>query len=262
MKVPLYQLDAFAERVFTGNPAAVCPLERWLPETTLQAIAAENNLSETAFLVARGSDFELRWFTPTVEVDLCGHATLASGKVVLDRLRPGDGSVRFHTKSGVVGVARRGDSFELDFPARPPAPCDPPAGLVDALGGTPREILKSLRDYLVVYGSQAEVARLAPPAEPLARLGPAGVIATAPGQDVDFVSRFFAPGAGIYEDPVTGSAHCVLAPYWTARLGRKVLRARQISRRGGELFCELRGERVGIAGRVVLYLEGVIDVPA
>ena len=263
MKIPLYQLDAFADRLFAGNPAAVCALERWLPDGTLQAIAAENNLSETAFLVARGADYELRWFTPTVEVDLCGHATLASGQVVFERLRPQATAVRFHTKSGVLGVVKQGEWLELDFPARPAERCDPPAALVDALGGAPREILKSTRDYLVVYGSQAEVARLAPAAEPLAALGFVGVIATARGEEreVDFVSRFFAPGAGIYEDPVTGSAHCVLAPYWAAELGKTSLEARQISKRGGRLRCELRGERVGIAGQVVLYLEGTIAVP-
>jgi len=262
MKIPLYQLDAFADRLFAGNPAAVCPLERWLPDPTLQAIAAENNLSETAFLVARGADYELRWFTPTVEVDLCGHATLASGQVVFERLRPETTSVRFHTKSGVLGVEKQGEWLELDFPARPAEPCAPPAQLVEAVGGSPREIRRSTRDYLIVYGSQAEVARLAPAAGPLAALGFVGIIATARSdeREVDFVSRFFAPGAGVYEDPVTGSAHCVLAPYWAAKLGKNALAARQISRRGGALRCELRGARVGIAGRVVPYLEGVIEV--
>jgi predicted PhzF superfamily epimerase YddE/YHI9 len=261
MKLPLYQLDAFTGRLFAGNPAAVCPLERWLPDATMQAIAAENNLSETAFLVPEGPDFGLRWFTPLVEVDLCGHATLASGAVVLERLRPGSTSVRFHTRSGTLGVVEKGDWLELDFPVRPAAPCDPPPGFLDAVGGTPLEVQKSVRDYLVVYGTQAEVAALRPTMAPLAELGLVGVIATARGEESDFVSRYFAPGAGIDEDPVTGSAHCVLAPYWAGELGKQALEARQISRRGGVLRCELRGERVGIAGQVVLYLEGTIEVP-
>ena len=262
MKLPLYQVDAFTARLFAGNPAAVCLLERWLPDATMQAIAAENNLSETAFLVPERADFGLRWFTPTVEVDLCGHATLASGKVIFERVRPASASLRFHTKSGVLGVARKGDWLELDFPARPAVPCDPPPGLLDALGGSPREVRKSVRDYLVVYGSEAEVARLRPDFARLAALDSAGVIVTAEGDEADLVSRFFAPGFGIDEDPVTGSAHCVLAPYWAERLGKATLDARQISRRGGVLRCELHGERVGIAGQAVLYLEGTIEVPA
>jgi len=259
MKIPLYQLDAFADRLFAGNPAAVCPLERWLPDDTLRAIAAENNLSETAFLVAKDPDFELRWFTPRVEVDLCGHATLAAGEVVLRWLRPGCTAVRFHTRhAGVLGVERRDGLLVLDFPARPPRPCDPPPSLVDALGGKPRAVLASERDHMVVYDSEAEVARLAPRMAPLAALGPVGVIVTARGERSDFVSRFFAPGVGIDEDPVTGSAHCVLTPYWASALGKSVLEARQISARGGVLRCTLRGERVEIAGRVVPYLEGTI----
>src|SRR5262245_38447828 len=261
MKLALHHLDAFTDRLFSGNPAAVCPLERWLPDETLQRIAAENNLSETAFLVPKERDFELRWFTPTVEVDLCGHATLAAGSVVLRKLRPGTSSVRFHTRqAGVLGVERRGELFELDFPTRAPRPGDPPPGLIDALGGTPRAVLKSVRDHLVVYGSEAEVAALAPRMAPLAALGPVGVIVTARGERCDFVSRFFAPGVGIDEDPVTGSAHCVLTPYWAKALGKSALDARQISARGGVLRCTLRGERVDIAGKVVTYLEGTITV--
>jgi predicted PhzF superfamily epimerase YddE/YHI9 len=228
----------------------------------MQAIAAENNLSETAFLVDEGSEYGLRWFTPAVEVDLCGHATLAAGEVVLARLRPGSRSVRFRTRSGTVAVSKEGEWLELDFPARASEPRDPPPGLLEALGGAPREVEASVRDHLVVYGSEAEVVALRPAMAPLAALGPVGVIVTAPGDEVDFVSRFFAPGVGIDEDPVTGSAHCVLAPYWARRFGKERLDARQVSRRGGTLRCELRGERVGIAGRVVAYLEGTIDVPA
>jgi len=262
MKIPLYHLDAFSERLFGGNPAAVCPLERWLPDETLRAIAAENNLSETAYLVPRGEDWELRWFTPTIEIDLCGHATLAAGEVVLRFLRPGTGCVRFHTRrAGVLSVEARGEWLELDFPARPPRPAEPPPGLLEALGGTPLAVLHSVRDWMVVYGSEAEVARLAPRMEPLMELGEAGVIATARGERCDFVSRFFAPGAGVAEDPVTGSAHCVLTPYWARELGKDALDARQISARGGTLRCALRGERVGIAGRVALFLTGAIELP-
>jgi predicted PhzF superfamily epimerase YddE/YHI9 len=261
MQIPLYQLDAFADRLFAGNPAAVCPLERWLPDETLRAIAAENNLSETAFVVASGPDYELRWFTPTIEVDLCGHATLAAGHVVLHRLRPGSSSVRFHTRrAGVLGVGSRDGLLVLDFPARAPRPSDPPPGLIDALGGRPSAVLASERDHMVVYGTEAEVARLAPSMPPLAALGPVGVIVTARGERSDFVSRFFAPGAGIPEDPATGSAHCVLTPYWSKLLGKTTLDARQISARGGALRCTLRGERVDIAGKVVPYLEGTISL--
>ena len=261
MKIPLYQLDAFAERLFAGNPAAVCPLEGWLPDDTLRAIAAENNLSETAFLVEKGADYELRWFTPRVEVDLCGHATLAAAEAVFRWLRPGSTTVRFHTRcAGVLGVERRDGLLVLDFPARPPRPADPPPGLIDALGGRPRAVLASARDHLVVYDSEPEIAALAPRMAPLAALGPVGVIVTARGQRSDFVSRFFAPGVGIDEDPVTGSAHCVLTPYWAKQLGKSVLDARQISARGGVLRCALRGERVEIGGKVVAYLEGTITV--
>jgi predicted PhzF superfamily epimerase YddE/YHI9 len=261
MKIPLYQLDAFADRLFAGNPAAVCPLERWLPDDTLRAIAAENNLSETAFLVAKGPDFELRWFTPRVEVDLCGHATLAAGEAVMRWLKPGSTAVRFHTRrAGVLGVERRDGLLVLDFPARAPRPSDPPPGLIDALGGRPEAVLASARDHMVVYGSEAEVAGLVPRMAPIAALGPVGVIVTARGVGCDFVSRFFAPGVGIDEDPVTGSAHCVLTPYWAKALGKNALEARQISARGGVLRCTLRGERVDIAGGVVPYLEGTITV--
>ena len=261
MKIPLYQLDAFADRLFAGNPAAVCPLERWLPDETLHDIAAENNLSETAFLVSKGPDHELRWFTPRVEVDLCGHATLAAAEVVFRWLRPGSTSARFDTRrAGVLGVTKRDGLLVLDFPARPPKPADPPPGLIDALGGKPSTVLASERDHMVVYGSEAEVAALAPRMAPLAALGPVGVIATARGKSCDFVSRFFAPGVGIDEDPVTGSAHCVLTPYWARVLGKSTLDARQISARGGVLRCTSRGERVDIAGKVVPYLEGTITV--
>ena len=259
MRIPLYQVDAFSGRVFAGNPAAVCPLTHWLDEATMQAIAAENNLPETAFFVREGDGYQIRWFAPAREVDLCGHATLAAGFVVLHPLDPAARAVTFRSKSGPLEVTRDGERLTLDFPARPPAACDRPATIDRALGLPAREVLRA-RDYLAVFGSEAEVRSLAPRMEDVAALDALGVIATAPGRDADFVSRFFAPRAGVPEDPVTGSAHCTLVPFWAARLGRKKLHALQVSRRGGELWCEDRGERVLIAGRAVRYLEGAIEV--
>ena len=257
MELPIYQVDAFTDRLFAGNPAAVCPLDAWLPDAAMQAIAAENNLSETAFFVPRGEDYDLRWFTPTVETDLCGHATQASGFIVMNRLAPQRSSVRFHTRSGPLTVTRQGDMFAIDLPAQPPEPCTMPPKFADALGRKPVQILGAVK-YLAIYDSAAEVAALAPDTAAMMDIDRDGVIVSAPGSDCDFVSRYFAPHAGIPEDPVTGSAHCTLVPYWAKRLGRTTLHARQISRRGGELFCELKGDRVVIAGRAALYLEGRI----
>jgi predicted PhzF superfamily epimerase YddE/YHI9 len=261
MRVPIYQIDAFTDELFGGNPAAVCPLENWLPEATMQAIAAENNLAETAFFVPDGADYALRWFTPTVEVDLCGHATLASAHVVFEFLEPQSESVRFRTlKAGTLTVSRRGGMLVMDFPARPPAPCEPPSGLLAALGGAPREVWKA-RDHLVVYDSAAEIAALKPDLIALADVDCWAAIVTAPGHDdTDFVSRFFAPAQGVPEDPVTGSAHTTLVPYWAKRLGRSALTARQLSRRGGLLHCRLHGDRVDIGGQAVTYLTGQIKL--
>ena len=261
MRLPIYQVDAFADRVFRGNPAAVCPLETWLPDATMQGIAAENNLSETAFFVREGSDYALRWFTPSVEIDLCGHATLASGYVVMRFLEPQRERVSFHTaKAGTLVVSRRADMLVMDFPARPAVPVAAPLGLFAALGGTPREVLRA-RDHLIVYSSAAEIAALTPDLAALAKVDCWAVIVTAPGDNgIDFVSRFFAPAQGVPEDPVTGSAHCTLVPYWAKRLGKTAFEARQLSRRGGALSCALDGDRVSIAGRAVLYLEGRIEV--
>jgi PhzF family phenazine biosynthesis protein len=262
MRLPLYQIDAFTGDLFRGNPAAVCPLERWLPDATMQAIAAENNLAETAFFVRDGDGYALRWFTPTVEVDLCGHATLASGFVVMNFLEPKREAVSFHTvKAGTLTVTRDGGLFAMDFPSRPALPAEAPAGLLDALGGAPSAVLRA-RDYLVVYDSAADVTALKPD---FAALGVVkdwrAAIATAPGTGgVDFVSRFFAPAQGVPEDPVTGSSHCTLTPYWSERLRKKTLEARQLSQRGGALRCTQNGERVIIAGQAVLYLEGRISV--
>jgi predicted PhzF superfamily epimerase YddE/YHI9 len=262
MLLPIYQVDAFAEKLFGGNPAAICPLAEWLPDATMQAIAAENNLAETAFFVREGADYALRWFTPAVEVDLCGHATLASAHVVFSLLEPERSSVNFRTlKAGVLTVARQADMLMMDFPARPAVAVEPPAGLLAALGGSPREVLKA-RDHMVVYGSAAEVAALAPDLGALARIEDCwAAIVTAPGEDdADFVSRFFAPAKGVPEDPATGSSHCTLVPYWAARLGKRELKARQLSRRVGTLFCAQNGDRVAIGGRAVLYLKGEIAI--
>ena len=259
MKLRLFQIDAFTSRVFSGNPAAVCPLESWLDDAVLQAIAAENNLSETAFFVPEGDGFALRWFTPALEVDLCGHATLASGHAVLTILDPTRESVTFSSRSGPLTVSRAGDSLAMDFPALPPEPCAPPADLVAGLGAQPDAVLVEM-DYLAVFAAEADVAALSPDMAAIAHLDRRGVIATAPGESVDFVSRFFAPRAGIPEDPVTGSAHCLLTPYWAERLGKERLEARQISARGGALTCELQGARVRIEGRVALYLDGEITL--
>jgi PhzF family phenazine biosynthesis protein len=257
LRIPVYQVDAFAGRVFSGNPAAICPLEEWLPDQQMQAIAAENNLAETAFFVRNGGGYHLRWFTPTVEVDLCGHATLASAFVILNDLTPSEKSVRFETKSGTLTVTRDGDLLTLDFPARPPEECTADPRLVPALGGHPEKVLAA-RDYLVVYGSETEVRALQPDMEAIKNLDRFAVIATAPGKDADFVSRFFAPAQGIPEDPATGSAHCTLIPYWSNRLGKKKLHAYQVSPRVGELWCEDRGERVSISGKAVKFLQGTI----
>jgi PhzF family phenazine biosynthesis protein len=261
MRLSLYQIDAFTNRVFAGNPAAVVPLDAWLDDATLQGIATENNLSETAFLVGGNGEYDIRWMTPVAEVDLCGHATLASAWAVFNELEPGRTEVVFRSKSGPLGVVAKGDRLALDFPSRPPEPANArAAALGDALGRTPTSALSS-RDLMAVFEREEDVRALAPDMQKVAAFEVLGMIATAPGSDCDFVSRFFAPGMGIPEDPVTGSAHCTLVPYWAKRLGKTTLHARQISPRGGELFCELRGDRVEIAGHAVKYLEGTIEVP-
>lgn len=258
MKIPYFVVDAFTRKLFQGNPAGVCPLSNWLDDATMQSIAAENNLSETAFFVPRGDEYELRWFTPTTEVDLCGHATLASAFILFSELGARGDSVRFHSKSGALTVSRNKDVLTLDFPSRPPLPCAVPDDLIRALGKRPAEVLKA-RDYICVFSNEDDVRSLKPDFALLATLN-SMVIVTAPGGECDFVSRFFAPSAGVPEDPVTGSAHCTLIPYWTARLGKANLFARQISRRGGEIFCELAGDRVLIGGKAVLYSKGQIEI--
>ena len=260
MTIPLYQVDAFTLGPFSGNPAAVCPLEAGLDDATLLNIAAENNLSETAFIVASDECYDLRWFTPAIEVDLCGHATLAAGYVVLNHLQPDLDSVAFATMSGTLTVSRDGERLSMDFPNRAPTPISGSQALSDALGAAPAEVHLS-RDVLAVFDDEAAIRRLTPDQAKLLALDEGlGVIATAPGDTVDFVSRFFVPKAGIAEDPVTGSAHCTLVPFWAERLGKSELVAQQISPRGGELHCEHRGDRVIMSGRCHLFLTGTIQV--
>lgn len=261
MRVPLYQVDAFASRVFAGNPAAVCFLDRWVDDSILQAVAAENNLSETAFLVRNPEGFDLRWFTPVTEVVLCGHATLASAFVLFTCQKWPEEHIRFQTrKSGVLVVTKRDDLFEMDFPAKPAHPQAPPAGFNQALRVTPQEVLGSAEDLLVVLDSEKTIKAVHPDFIALERVACRGTIITARGDRSDFVSRFFAPRVGIPEDPVTGSAHCVLVPYWAGVLRKNDLHAFQVSKRGGELFCKQAGERVKISGKAVLYMEGTITI--
>lgn len=259
MKLPLWQVDAFSAKRFAGNPAAVVPLAEWLPDATLLAIAAENNLAETAYLVPHGADYAIRWFTPAAEVPLCGHATLASGWVVLNRLEPERKSVTFHSQSGPLTVTRAGARLSMDFPVNRPGPATPNPALVAALGAAPRALYEGFQ-WLAVYDTEEQVRALQPDFAAMKKIDLHGVIATAPGRDCDFVSRFFAPAIGIDEDPVTGSAHTRLVPYWAERLGKTSLYARQVSARGGELWCELKGSQVVMAGDAALYLEGAIEV--
>jgi len=257
MKLRIFQVDAFADEVFQGNPAAVCPLDEWLPDNLLQNIAMENNLSETAYFVGKDGSYELRWFTPSAEVDLCGHATLASAWVLHNELGERADPVSFSTRSGELLVSGDGDTFTLDFPLVAPVPCFPPDLLIQALDVEPVEILTAA-DFLILVKDEQTVRDLAPDFARLKGLPNRGIIVTAPGEDVDFVSRWFGPNVGVNEDPVTGSAHTTLAPYWAARLGKDELLARQISPRGGSLLCRIVGERVHITGSAKKYMEGEI----
>ena len=255
--VRIFQLDAFTTRLFGGNPAAVMLLPGFPDDATLQALAAENNLAETAFLVPEGSDYRLRWFTPAVEVPLCGHATLASAAVVMERLEPGRSRVTFHSASGPLEVRRAGDGYVLDFPARPSRPVAVPPGLAQALGVDPLETCANAFNYMAVLDSPGRLRELTPDMARVAALDRPGVIVTAPGDgEYDFISRYFAPAKGIPEDPVTGAAHCMLAPYWAGRLGKSEFRAWQASARGGEVRCRIAGERVELEGSCVFYFEG------
>jgi PhzF family phenazine biosynthesis protein len=261
MRTPIFQLDAFTSQRFAGNPAAVMPMERFLPDPVLQAIAAENNLAETAFLIPESADYRLRWFTPMIEVPLCGHATLASAAVVMERLEPERRAVIFQSASGPLPVKRVDAGYLMDFPARLCEPAATVPGLTEALGAAPVELFLNSFNYLAVLESAQLVRRLAPNMAALARLDRSGVIVTAQGDEgYDFVSRYFAPAKGIPEDPVTGAAHCMLAPYWAKRLGKADLRAFQASRRGGEVICRIARDRVELVGSCVFYLEGEVEL--
>ena len=259
MKLPIFQIDAFAEAPFQGNPAAVCPLENWLPDAVLQSIAEENNLSETAFYVAKDDHYELRWFTPTKEVDLCGHATLAAAHVLLSSNHSAQSQVTFQSRSGPLRVFREDEQLTLDFPAQVGVACEVPAPMVEALGTRPLACYRAM-DYMAVFETEEEVVAMAPAFRKLTALDLRGVIVTSPGKTSDFVCRFFAPKYGIDEDPVTGSAYCTLAPYWAERLGKSTMHARQLSKRTGTIRCRVEGQRVFISGRTVVYLEGSIQI--
>ena len=257
MNIPIYQVDAFTDKLFGGNPAAVCPLEKWLDTELLQKIAAENNLSETAFFVKGGKDFELRWFTPKIEVDLCGHATLASAHVIFNHLSYDEKQITFASASGELRVTTANGLITLDFPSTPPSPAEIVPELTQGLGLKPEEVHKS-RDYLALFKSEDDILSIEPDFNILGKLDSLGVIITAEGKNSDFVSRFFAPAAGINEDPVTGSAHTTLIPFWAERLNKNTLHAFQLSERKGELFCELSGDRVKISGYAITFLKGEI----
>jgi PhzF family phenazine biosynthesis protein len=263
MKIPIYQVDAFTDKIFGGNPAAVCPLEQWLEPQTMQNIAAENNLAETAFFVRKGEGFDIRWFTPTVEINLCGHATLASAHVIFHYLDFKGEVIKLQSRSGELRVTRAKDLLTLDFPANPPKPTQIPRRLVEAIHAEPQAAYRS-RDLLVRFAKEEDIVSITPDFVLLSQVLKSqdclGLIATAPGDQVDFVSRFFAPPVGIDEDPVTGSAHTILIPFWAEQLDKKSLHAYQLSKRKGELFCELSGDRVLISGKAVTYLKGEIEI--
>jgi len=259
-KIKIYQIDAFTDKLFAGNPAAVCILDQWLPDKTMQNIGAENNLAETAFVVKREHDYEIRWFTPTIEVALCGHATLASAHVLFNYYKQTD-TIRFFSRhSGDLSVSKKGDLLSLDFPSDMPNKIEAPQEILNAFKVKPMEVYKGKTDYMLLYSSQKEIEQLDPDMILLKKSKARGIIVTARGLKVDFVSRFFAPGSGVDEDPVTGSAHTTLTPFWSHQLNKKVLKAQQLSKRGGDLICEFLGERVKITGKAVTYLMGEIKV--
>ncbi len=262
MRAPIFQVDAFTTRRFAGNPAAIIPLDDFLPDATLQTIAQENNLAETAYLVPANGDYRIRWFTPGVEVPLCGHATLASAAVVMERLEPARTQVVFHSASGPLTVKRNGHGYIMDFPSRPSAPISTPPGLAEAIGAEPLEVMENDFNYLALLSDEKTLRGAVPDIAALIRIGKPGTIITAASDDpsIDFVSRYFAPIKGIPEDPVTGSAHCMLAPYWAKRLGKTDFAAYQASPRGGKVLCRLRGDRTELEGECVFYLEGQVEI--
>lgn len=259
MEITIYQIDAFASRLFEGNPAAVCPLIEWLPDEIMQSIAAENNLSETAFFVPKDNDYHIRWFTPASEVDLCGHATLASAYVLFNILDYKKDKIEFDSKSGILPVTRNNEWMVMDFPLQPPVPCDIPDEIVAAFDKMPIECLKS-EDYIVVFEHETDIESANPDFEQLKKLNLRGVIITAKSNHYDFVARFFAPKYGIPEDPVTGSAYTQLAPYWASVIASKRFNVKQVSSRGGELTCEIVDDRVLISGKAIKYMEGKINI--
>lgn len=259
MKLPIYQIDAFAEKPFEGNPAAICPLEAWLPDELMQSIAEENNLAETAFFIPTAKGFHIRWFTPVAEVALCGHATLASAHVLYHYLGYNKEAIIFESQSGPLTVSRSGSLLVMDFPAQPPSVCAMPPEIEQAFLANPVVCLKS-EDYILVLADEQEVLAAQPNLNLLSDIDLRGVIITSEAADYDFVARFFAPKYGINEDPVTGSAYTQLVPYWSKRLGLSKLRAKQVSKRGGELYCEVQGNRVKISGKAVNYLKGEIEI--
>lgn len=260
MELTMYQVDAFAESVFSGNPAAVCPLKAWLPDKVMLSIAEENNLAETAFFAEEGEGYRLRWFTPVAEVDLCGHATLASADVIFRQLKYKGSVIRFQTRSGLLSVQRSGEFYSMDFPATMPIECAPPELLLEGLGHKPQRVLKAF-DYIAQFESEEVVRSLKPNFDQLSQLELRGVCVTAPGVDCDFVSRFFTPKLGYDEDPVTGSTHCELTPLWSQLLGKTKLAAIQVSPRSGQIHCELKGDRVVLKGRAAHYMTAQICIP-
>ncbi len=261
MDLPLYQVDAFTNHLFAGNPAAVCLLEKWLPTEQMLRIAQENNLAETAFCLIQGDTLSIKWFTPEIEMDLCGHATLATAHILFQHYYPERNLLQFQSNSGTLSVSREGEWYQMDFPAREPQPAELPEVILQGIGVTPREVLKA-RDYVLVYDTQAQIESIQPDIALLntINIDPGGVIVTATGEEVDFVSRFFTPQASIFEDPVTGSAHCSLIPFWSKRLNKTKLTAEQLSSRRGVLRLEDRGERVLISGQAVTYMQAMIKI--
>jgi len=260
MKIQMYQVDAFSKKLFSGNPAAVCLLDRWLKDDIMQRIAAENNLAETAFLVNSGKSFEIRWFTPMVEVDLCGHATLASAHVLFEHEGFPGHDIEFHSKSGILEVQKKDGLLVMNFPSDPPEEVFAPDVLLEGVGQTPELSFRSTSDYMLVFKSEKQIKKIKPDFFKILRVGMRGVIVTAPGDSCDFVSRFFAPQSGIDEDPVTGSAHTTLIPYWSNRLKKKEMVARQVSKRGGILYLKDLGSRVEIGGHAITFFSGQIRV--
>lgn len=260
MTYPIYTVDAFTDHVFGGNPAAVCPLTEWLPTATMQQLANENNLSETAFFVQRpDGDYDIRWFTPELEIDLAGHPTLATAYVLFNELGYSQDIIRFHSKSGLLTVTKNGNLMEMNFPARMPVACEIPTHLLEGFSIQPKQVLRS-RDYFLIYESQEEIEKVMPDFVQLNQVETLGIIITAKGNTADFVSRFFVPNSVIGEDPVTGSAHATLIPYWARALGKTSMKAEQLSKRRGTLWCGIHGDRVTIAGKAVLYMKGAYQI--